>query len=114
MEVKTRERNNIIIFDIKGDIRRSEINIVTLHQQVKDQLKAGKINFLLNFEKVAYIDSFGVGELIASYKSIHDVGGKFKITKMPTKIRFLFKITMMEKIFEIFDEEETAIRSFSK
>ena len=114
MEINTRRRDNIIIFDIKGEIRRSAENIVILHQLVKDQLEIGKRNFLLNFEMVTYIDSWGVGELIASFKSTHDLGGKLKILKLPQKILILFQITMLIKIFEIFHDEEEAIKAFSK
>lgn len=113
MEIKTRELNNIIIYDIKGEIRQSEEDDITLHQHVKSQLEKGKRNFFLNFNKVDSIDGYGGGQLIASFKSIHDLGGKLKLTKLPPRIQLLFQITMIERIFEIFDDEEAAIKSFS-
>ena len=112
MEIKRREKNKVIIFDIKGEVKRSDPKIVSLHQLVKGQLREEKKDFLLNFENVAYFDSFGVGELVASYKSVQDAEGKLKIANMPPKISILFKITMLDKIFEIFDDEETALQSF--
>lgn len=63
MEINTREKTDVIIFDIEGEIRRSDITDITLHQLVKDQLDAGKRNILLNFQSVDFIDSFGVGEI---------------------------------------------------
>jgi anti-anti-sigma factor len=81
---------------------------------VKDQIKKNKKNFLINFEKVKFIDSMGIGELIASFKSAHDSGGKLKLMKLSPKIFLLFQITLLVKIFEIFDDEEEAIRSFSE
>ena len=83
MEIKKRERNNVIIFDIIGDFQKSTANIGTLHQCVKDQLNAGKRNFLLKLENVDNIDDFGVGEILAIYISIHNLGGKMKY--MPLK-----------------------------
>jgi anti-anti-sigma regulatory factor len=59
------------------------------------------------------MDSHGVGELIASLHSIHYAGGKLKITNMPSIIQYMFKITALETVFEIFEDEETAIESFS-
>ncbi len=112
MELKTREFNNIIIFDLEGEIRRSLEDDITLHQHVKNHIEEGERNFLLNFDKIEFMDSMGVGELIASYKSIHDLGGKLKLLKLPPRIQLIFKITMIEGIFEIFDDEETAIKSF--
>ncbi len=113
MEIKTRGLYNIIIYDIKGEIRLPKEDDITLHQHVKSQLEKGRRNFLLNFDKVDFIDSYGIGELIASFKSIHDLRGKLKLTQMHPRIRLLFKITALERIFEIFDDEETAIKNFS-
>jgi anti-anti-sigma factor len=112
LEIERREQNKIIIFDIKGEVKRSESIIVSLHQLIKSQLREERKDFLLNFENVDYFDSFGVGELVASYKSVQDAEGKLKIANMPPKIHILFKITMLDRIFEIFDDEETAVQSF--
>jgi anti-anti-sigma factor len=112
MVINIRERNNIAIFDIEGEIRRSELSDVTLHQCVKDQLDMGKRHLLLNFEKVAFIDSLGVGEILASYISTHNLGGKLKLAKIPKKIYIVFQVTMLTKVLEIFDDEEAALKSF--
>ena len=85
MEIHAREKDNIVIFDIEGEIRRSDVTDVTLHQLVKDQLDVGKRNILLNFKDVEFIDSFGVGEILASYISTHNLGGKLKIAKISKK-----------------------------
>ena len=112
MEIHAREKDNIVIFDIEGEIRRSDVTDVTLHQLVKDQLDIGKRNFLLNFEKVQFIDSFGVGEILASYISTHNLGGKLKIAKISKKLYLVFQVTMLTKVLEIFDEEDVALNSF--
>ena len=114
MEINTREKTDVIIFDIEGEIRRSDITDLTLHQLVKDQLDAGKRNILLNFQSVDFIDSFGVGEILASYISTHNLGGKLKLAKISKKIYLVFQVTMLTKVLEIFDEEEIALDSFIK
>jgi len=114
MEINTREKTDVIIFDIEGEIRRSDITDITLHQLVKDQLDAGKRNILLNFQSVDFIDSFGVGEILASYISTHNLGGKLKLAKISKKIYLVFQVTMLTKVLEIFDEEEIALDSFIK
>ena len=113
LKIETREINNIIILDIEGEIRRSWEETTTLHQHVKNYLKEGKRNFILNLNKVEFMDSYGVGELLACLKSIHDLGGRLKLLKLPPRIMLLFKITGLVRIFEIFDDEEEAIKSFS-
>jgi anti-anti-sigma factor len=114
MEISAREQNDVIIFDIEGEIRRSDISDVTLHQLVKDQLDTGKRNILLNFKDVEFIDSFGVGEILASYISTHNLGGKLKIAKISKKLFLIFQVTMLTKVLEIFDDEEVALESFFK
>lgn len=114
MEIKIRERDNVTILDIEGEIRRSDETVLNLHKQVKDLLNQGKRNFLLNFEKVDFIDSMGVGQLLACFKSVVDQRGQLKLMKLKPKIRFLFEVCMLTRIFEIFDDEEEAVKSFSE
>jgi len=112
MEINAREKSNVIIFDIEGEIRRSNLTDVTLHQLVKDQLDDGKRNILLNFRNVEFIDSFGVGEILASYISTHNIGGKLKIAKISKKLFVIFQVTMLTKVLEIFDDEDVALNSY--
>lgn len=114
MEVHSREKDNIIIYDLKGEFGRSDEVAATIQQSVKDQLEYGQTKFLFNFDGVSFIDSFGVGELVACYISIAKMKGKLKILNIPDKIRRLFRITMLDKIFEIFDDEMTAVKSFAE
>jgi len=114
MVIDKREKNNVVIFDIEGEIRRSDITDVTLHQMVKDELDRGKKQILLNFERVDFIDSFGVGEILASYISTHNLGGKLKLARISKKLFLIFQVTMLTKVLDIFDEEDMALRSFLK
>lgn len=114
MEIKTREKEDIIIFDVSGEIKRSDVVDITLHQQVKDFLDSGKRNILFNFHKVDFIDSFGVGEILASYISTHNLGGRLKIAKISKKLYLVFQVTMLTKVLDIFDDEDMALDSFNK
>jgi anti-anti-sigma factor len=114
MEIQAREKDDVVIFDIEGEIRRSDVSDVTLHQLVKDQLDGGKRNILLNFKNVEFIDSFGVGEILASYISTHNLGGRLKIAKISKKLYLVFQVTMLTKVLDIFDNEELALQSFMK
>ena len=113
MVIEIREINNIIIYDIKGEIRIREEMPVILHDHVKNQLDRGKRYFLFNLENVKYIDSFGVGQLIGSLTSIMNVGGKLKLTKLIPRIRFIFEVTGLVRVFKITEDEETAIKNYS-
>jgi len=112
MRIAARHKNDIVIFDIEGEIKRSDITDMTLHQLVKEQLDGGKRKILLNFEAVEFIDSFGVGEILASYISTHNLGGKLKLVKISKKLFLIFQVTMLTKVLDIYEEEDTALKSF--
>ena len=114
MMINKREKNSIVIFDIEGEIRRSDITDVTLHQLVKEQLEVGRKQILLNFDKVDFIDSFGVGEILASYIPTHNLGGKLKLARISKKLFLIFQVTMLTKVLDIHDEEASALQSFFK
>ncbi|TRZ87120.1 anti-sigma factor antagonist [bacterium] len=112
MIIKTREKGEVVIFDIEGEIRRSDLSETTLHELVKDRLMSGTRNILFNFEKVEFIDSFGVGEILASYISTQNLGGKLKLARISKKLYLVFQVTMLTKVLEIFDSEESAMQNF--
>jgi anti-anti-sigma factor len=114
MDIKTRDYNDIVIFDINGEIRRTDMAETTLHQLVKAQLERGKRDILLNFEKVDFIDSFGVGEILASYISTHNLGGKLKLVRISKKLYLIFQVTMLVRVLEIYDDEAAALKSFER
>ena len=114
MIINKREKNSVVIFDIEGEIKRSDITDVTLHQLVKDQLESGKKHILLNFDKVEFIDSFGVGEILASYISTHNLGGQLKLARISKKLFLVFQVTMLTKVLDIVEDEDAALQSFFK
>jgi anti-sigma B factor antagonist len=114
MEIRTRDYNSIVIFDIDGEIRRSDMTDETLHQLVKSQLEHGRRDILLNFENVEFVDSFGVGEILASYISTNNLGGKLKLVRISKKLYLIFQVTGLVRVLEIYDDEDAALKSFGK
>ena len=114
MHITARDTDGVVVFYIEGEVCRSHATKTTLHQVIKSQLEFGKRNFLLNLEKVDLIDSFGVGEILASYTSIQNLGGKIKLTQIPARLNLIFKVTWLDHVLEIFDNETVALQSFVK
>jgi anti-sigma B factor antagonist len=114
MVIATREAQNVVIFDIDGEIRRMDTPETTLHQLVKAELEKGRRNILLNFAEVEFIDSFGVGEILASYISTQNLGGKLKLCRISKKLYLIFQVTMLVRVLEIFDDCDNALKSFEK
>lgn len=113
MDFKTREINDIVIYDIEWDFKIVEELPVALHDDVKILLKSGKKHFIFNLAGVKYMDSYGLGEMVASFISISNLGGKLKLTNLIPRIHLMFETTGLKKVFEIVDDEEMAIESFS-
>jgi len=114
MDIKTRDYNSVVIFDIDGEIRRSDMTDATLHQLVKSQLERGRRDILLNFENVEFVDSFGVGEILASYISTNNLGGKLKLVRISKKLYLIFQVTGLVRVLEIYDDEDAALKSFGR
>jgi len=112
MDIISRKRGDVVVLDIKGNLGITEIEGITLHKKVKGELEEGGTNFLLNFSDVVFMDSTGVGELLASFVSIRNRSGKIKLENLPPKILFLFEVTGIIGLFEKFDDEEAAVQSF--
>jgi anti-anti-sigma factor len=112
MTITKRAKNDVAIFDIEGEIKRSDISETTLHDLVKSVLDEGRRFILLNFEKVGFIDSFGVGEILACYISTHNLGGQLKMARISKKLHLIFQVTMLTKVLDIFEDEDAALQSF--
>ncbi|MCX6564823.1 MAG: STAS domain-containing protein [Candidatus Aminicenantes bacterium] len=114
MVITKREQGNVVILDLEGEIRRSDTTSVSVHQHVKEQLDAGKRDLLLNFDKVPFIDSFGIGEILASYISTQNIGGRLKLTGISKRLLLVFQVTQLTRVLDIQDNEEKALASFLK
>ncbi len=115
MALTMRENGKIVILDIEGDMILPRIETINLHRSVKEMLGKGKRDFLLNCSEVPFMDSTGVGELLASFVSVQNAGARLKLEKVNAKILLIFKITGIIRLFEgaIFEDEEAAVKSFS-
>jgi anti-anti-sigma factor len=113
MKITSRLQNDIMVFDIDGEIKRSDISDITLHQLVKEQLDAGRRKILMNFARVEFIDSFGVGEILASHISVSNIGGKLKLTRLSKKLYLIFQVTGLIRVLHITDDEDAALKDFN-
>lgn len=110
----TRPVGDVVVLDIEGEFSRIASPVPTLHQIVKAQLGMGKRRILFNFEKVGFVDTFGIQELIASYTSTQNIGGRLKLCRLSQKLILIFSITGLVKVFDIHPDEEAAMESFAK
>ncbi|MEM7052816.1 MAG: STAS domain-containing protein [Acidobacteriota bacterium] len=111
MKISARHRDNVTILDAKGKITIG-VGDVALREAVHEALNAGARNVLINLADVATIDSSGIGELVSTYTTVTNRGGKLKLLGMPAKIADLMQVTQLITVFETFDDEDEAVHSF--
>ena len=112
MNIDTRSVNGVTILDIHGKITLGE-GSRGIRDKVRETLEGGEKNMLLNLGDVRYIDSAGIGELVSSYTTVTNQGGQLKLLNLTEKIEQLLAITKLTTVFDFFDDEATAVGSFS-
>ena len=113
MKVVTRQVNDVTIVDLSGQIKLGEGSSV-LRDTVKDLLGKGQKKILLNLGNINYIDSSGIGELVSAFTTVRNSGGELKLLNLTKKVHDLLQITKLYTVFDVKDDEASAISSFAK
>jgi anti-sigma B factor antagonist len=111
MTITTREVSHVTIVDITGRITLGE-ETGKLRDAVRQLIAAGNKKIVLNLAKVDYIDSSGVGELVGSFTTVRNAGGELKLLNLTKKVHDVLNVTKLYTVFDIKDDEFTAIKSF--
>jgi anti-sigma B factor antagonist len=113
MKVNTRQVDGITVLDLSGRITLGE-GSVTLRDAIRDLINKGQKSILLNLGDVSYLDSSGLGELVTAYTSVKNSGGELKLLNLTKKVHDLLQITKLYTVFDVKDDEASAISSFTK
>ena len=111
MKASSRQIDGVTVVDLSGRITLGEGSIV-LKDTVRDLLSKGNKKLLLNLGDVNYIDSSGIGELVAAFTTVRNQGGELKLLNLTKKVHDLLQITKLYTVFDVKDDEATAIESF--
>ena len=104
MEIKVSQVDEIAIYQVNG-----EINISTSPDQKKQFEKQSSKKVVVNLEKVTYIDSSGLATLVEMLKKTRSQGGALGLAGMSDKVKSLFEITKLDKLFLIFPSQDEAV-----
>jgi anti-sigma B factor antagonist len=111
LDLKERQAGDVTILDLTGEVRIGE-GSVALRDSIRNLADQGKKKVLLNLAGVRYIDSSGIGELIANYTTISRQGGQLKLLKLTDRVQNLLVITKLLTVFDSYDDEAEALKSF--
>jgi len=103
--------NGVAIIDLAGDVTIGGGNKL-LQQTVRSLVADGQKQIILNLADVSYIDSSGLGELVASFTTIEKSGGEMKLLNLTKRVTELMVITKLLTVFDVYESEATAVAAF--
>ncbi|HEY2168048.1 MAG TPA: STAS domain-containing protein [Candidatus Angelobacter sp.] len=113
MKATNRQVDGVAVVDMSGRITLGEGSVV-LRDTIRDLVGKGQKKILLNLGDVTYIDSSGIGELVSAFTAVRREGGELKLLNLTKKVHDLLQITKLYTVFDIKDDEATAIKAFGK
>jgi anti-sigma B factor antagonist len=111
--IDQRRNADVTILDLKGKLRVGG-NAVALHRSIRTLVLEKKTQIILNLAGVTFIDSCGLGELVASQVSIENKGGEIKLIGLTDQLRELLSATRLLAVFDTYASEAEAIQSFAE
>jgi anti-sigma B factor antagonist len=111
MKIVERQVGDVVILDLHGRILSGE-GEKALREAVGQLAASGPVNVLVNFADVPYVDSSIVGEIVRTLTTVSRTGGKLKLLNLPARIRNLLSMTRLLTVFETYESEDEAVRSF--
>ena len=111
LSINKRQAGDVAILDLNGEVRIGD-SATALRSAIRELVAAGNQKILLNLAGVRYIDSSGIGELIANYTTVGRSGGKLKLLSLTDRVQDLLVITKLLTVFDVYDNEAEALSSF--
>jgi anti-sigma B factor antagonist len=111
VKLTTRQVGDVTVVDAAGRITLGE-GASVFRDSIRDLLAKGNKKLLVNLSEVSYIDSSGIGEMVSAFTSVTNNGGQLKLLGLSKRVKDLLQITKLYTVFEAFDDETEAVRSF--
>jgi anti-anti-sigma factor len=111
MEMTQKQHNDVLVLCPEGKITLGDGD-QELGESIRTELEKGARKILIDFSKVSYLDSSGIGELVGCYTSIKNKNGELRICGMNSRIFGLMKMTSLHSVFDVKDTEAEALADF--
>lgn len=112
VKLTSRQVGDVTVIDAAGRITLGE-GAIAFRETIRDLASKGNQKLLLNLSDVSYIDSSGIGELVSGFTTVRNQGGQLKLVGLTKRVQDLLQITKLYTVFDVYDDEGTAVRSFS-
>ena len=112
MKSEIRDHGDVRVINLSGKITIGSGD-VKIRELIDSALAEGKKNIVFDLAGVSSIDSSGIGELVACYTTVAKQDGQLKLLRMSPKINDIMQVTQLITVFDVFDDEQEALASFS-
>ena len=112
MQIDERLVGSVTVLDLSGQVTSTQGDTL-LKDKIHSLVNQGHKNIIVNLENVPYIDSSGLGHLVAAYTTVSNAGGKLKLTNLTKKLQTLMTMTKLLTVFDTFESEQEAVKSFN-
>ena len=112
IKLSSRQVGDVTVVDAAGRITLGE-GSSALRDTLRDMVTKGQKKILLNLSEVSYIDSSGIGELVSGFTTVTNQGGELKLLGLTKRVKDLLQITKLYTVFDVHDDEASAVRSFA-
>ena len=112
IKLTNRQVGDVTVVDAAGRITLGE-GSSALRDMLRDMVAKGQKKILLNLSEVSYIDSSGIGELVSGFTTVTNSGGSLKLLNLNKRVKDLLQITKLYTVFDVHDDEASAVRSFA-
>ena len=113
LAIGERQVGDVVVVSLKGEITLDDGDL-KFGRRIDDLLKKGQRKILVDLGGVTYIDSAGVGMMVFEFKAAHNSGGALKLLNLTGHSNRLLSTVKLKSVFEVFDDEALAIRSFAR
>jgi len=111
VKITTKQAEGVTVLNVAGRITIGD-ETARLRETIRGSVNDGKKNILLDLGEVSYIDSTGLGEFVSSLSHVKGNGGQLKLLNLTKKVHDLLQITKLVTVFQVFDDEAGALKSF--
>lgn len=112
LSIVERQVDDVTVLALTGQILLDEGDLV-FGRRIRDLIDRGRVKIVVDLGGVTYIDSSGVGMLVGKLKSVRENSGDVRLLHVTTRGQRLFGMLKILTVFEIFEDEAQAVRSFS-
>jgi anti-sigma B factor antagonist len=111
MTIRERSRGDVVVLDVEGSLSATD-SARPLRALVEALVREHRSRIILNMERVPYLDSTGLADVVEAFHATRRAGGALKLVHLTRRVRELLTLTTLLSVLEVFDAEADAVASF--